>query len=274
MARMTPETNTSELRGFIPRFYHKTLPEEILRLNFSETIANCSKCPMAGSGVEIYRPDLKCCTYYPLVLNYHVGELLSQGEQHQTEMVAEMIRSRQYALPLGLCPPPAYQLQFSFKKAIDFGQEPGLLCPFFSKGKCQIWEFRSSECVSFICESSYGERGRGFWGSLGEYLFAVEMTLAQNVMIEFGFDDVALDEQLNVAKLKHFETEDEVHWQLTDTKWREHWKHWSEDAFGFYLSCAERTREKGTQWIQQNPRLRKLMDQTIQAHRAMVSKDS
>jgi len=65
-----------------PDFFRKEVPAET-----KATCAWCAMCPSSASGAvesvdgvsRLFRPDTKCCTYYPKLPNYLVGAILLFG---------------------------------------------------------------------------------------------------------------------------------------------------------------------------------------------------
>lgn len=232
-----------QLGDHLPKIYQKLLPESFLAQPVSESKAVCANCNMARQGV--YHEDLKCCTYYPFLANFLVGPSV------EDKVVKSLIRKKRFALPLGLVAPVAYQYEFQMKKGTDFGHRKDLLCPFYEKGKCRIWKHRSGECAAFLCESSYGSEGLRFWREVGEFLFDVEMTLSQNVLLELGFDWFEIERQLESVRLRQFQRGDDQRWALSAEDHQGYWAHWAQRESEFYVRAFECAREMGPAWLSQ-----------------------
>lgn len=214
--------------------YKNLLPRELQIDLPKETKVNCESCNMVKRG--IYREALKCCTFYPFLANYLVGEILSS----QNSMILRaFIKERRFNLPIGLCAPPAYQLKHRYTSSADFGRKEDLLCPFMKNGGCQIWQSRSSVCFSFYCESSYGEHGKVFWTELESLFYRIELNLSQMAMIELGFNNKELDKNIAHIKVDIFEPEDEAKWALTSKESQDLWQHHYGDEIQFYIRCYQ-----------------------------------
>src|SRR6218665_3697133 len=85
-------------RDLLPEFFQKGVPVET-----KATCDACAMCPSSAAGTvesvdgvsRLFRPDTKCCTYYPRLPNFLVGALLSDERPE----LAEGRRALQPALP-------------------------------------------------------------------------------------------------------------------------------------------------------------------------------
>src|SRR5262249_15505916 len=153
----------------------------------TETVIECSNClmcdPQKAAPKKPYSPKLKCCTYFPFLPNFSIGELLASGD------AAVRLRWRQAAdrgrvTPAGLLESSESKLRSEILGEEAFGRSTELLCPFFNSASenCTIWNNRPGVCVSFHCRSSYGEAGLEFWSRMNRYLNFFEWSLAKAVL--------------------------------------------------------------------------------------------
>ena len=174
-----------------PHPFRKFLAEFDLPL--VEKKATCDDCRMTKSeGGFAYKPDLKCCTFFPFLSNFQVGAILAESKS-PPEILARLksfIQTDQ-AQPLGVAPDQAYQKKF-IKRGIEaFGTDPELLCPYYDRKntRCGVWNWRGAVCTSFYCESSFGLKGIEFWRELEKYFLMFEKTLSYDALLNLGFDD-------------------------------------------------------------------------------------
>src|SRR3954447_17812429 len=101
-----------------PDFFRKEIPAET-----KATCTSCAMCPSSASGAvesvdgvsRLFRPDTKCCTYYPKLPNYLVGALLSDTRDELGEgrrRVGEKLASRAGVTPQWARPTARYYLLY------------------------------------------------------------------------------------------------------------------------------------------------------------------
>ena len=163
---------------------------EIIGVVRGEPRSKCHACSMCSSGdpmsrnVLRFKPELKCCTYWPVLPNYLVGAALA-GEPldevaQEGRRRLELFISGDLAVPRGLGVPEPYQLTFNAPSK-EFGRDPLLLCPFYSDedgGVCTIWEHRNAVCSTYFCKVDRGVAGFAFWEALRKSLSAIERAVA------------------------------------------------------------------------------------------------
>jgi Fe-S-cluster containining protein len=126
-----------------------------------------------------FRPDLKCCTHFPFLPNFTVGELLLQ---QNPQVLSAM--SAGHVSPLGLAESSEYaQLRDSLGLE-GFGRDERLRCPFLESNACSIWEYRPSVCSSYFCVS---QQGQDFWQKEDSRLRRFEWAMAHLVLWKSGF---------------------------------------------------------------------------------------
>jgi hypothetical protein len=138
-------------------------------------------CRSTGSSGKRFRPDTKCCSFFPYLPNYTVGGILcdtSSEAQIGRATVEARIDARIAVTPLGISPPPTYSLLYAHASAA-FGVSRTLRCPHFVEegGLCGIWRYRNSVCSTYFCQVVRGRVGRAFWQHLQALLGEIESTL-------------------------------------------------------------------------------------------------
>lgn len=149
----------------------------------------------------------RCCDFTPFVPNFLVGEILNSGP---FELIFQLEQGR--LTPLGLVP----------------GQEHSL-CSFFDdrSKQCQVWSMRPSECASYYCVERLGDGA--FYKAQSQWLFELEMSMAQMAMVDLGFSDVEVAQQL----------ENWNRWVHEGVYCHAQWPEWSIDPKDFYRRCSE-----------------------------------
>ena len=155
-----------------------------------ESRATCSACTMLDSGDATapdvpFLPQVKCCTYYPELSNFHVGRVLADRRPEMfgaRRILEERIKARIAVTPLYIAPPPVYQALYTdsaLAGPFAFGRSPALRCPHFVelKGQCGMWPHRNAVCSTFFCKYVRGPRGRAFWRVLQALLVTLEQSI-------------------------------------------------------------------------------------------------
>lgn len=183
----------------LPALYQDLLPAFFQKEAPTETKATCSNCAMSRAsaqaavesvdGVEhLFRPDTKCCTYYPRLPNYLIGALLSDDAPEMAEgrrRIEQKIDSRIGVTPQWVKPPAKFN--HLYKNAHQFfGRASSLRCPYYAleSGGCTIWAYRESVCSTFFCKYVAGQDGRRFWMSLKTYLTLAEYQLSRHALLQ------------------------------------------------------------------------------------------
>lgn len=171
------------MRGMLPPIYRPLVDRFFDKSKIEETRATCDNCAMCHSGdrespvaMEYFRPDTKCCTYFPQLPNYLVGAILadrSPGSEEGRRRVREQIRGRMGATPHYLSRPRKTSLILQHYSA-GFGRAQSLRCPYFDlenpERSCTIWSHRETICMTYYCKYVGGQRGFDFWIALKNYL--------------------------------------------------------------------------------------------------------
>ena len=195
----------------IPKYYHQLFSSELLNFPMIEKRADCSKCSLAegrSPDKRAYLPHLKCCTFHPFKPNYVLGQiLLDKNIPVEVKLRIETkIEELDFAIPIGMLAPLNFQLDFSKRKAGDFGNRADWLCPYYDtqKNNCGVWDYRTSVCTSFHCLSSYGKLGFEFWEKLEDFMSYLEMTLMEEILLELNFTSLQIMDQISFLKPKSY----------------------------------------------------------------------
>lgn len=235
-------------------FLKEYLGQQLGYLNVSETKATCHDClcsKLERGNLPFYQKHLKCCTFHPFLPNYEVGAILSSNIVSESikALIREKIRLREYALPMGIFVPVAYQVKFNNRKPEDFGQREEFLCPYYDRKNqnCGIWHHRGSVCTSYFCASDRGEAGLQFWEMLGDYLHICEMVMAQDCVVSMGLPPECIDGQLEYINCATGTPEELASHSMSEPVFKSHWADWGDDIEEFYLSCSRYRQSVGTE---------------------------
>lgn len=176
------------LRQSLPQIYAALLPAFFDTPAPEEKKATCDDCAMCaprgaapGDEVVYFRPDTKCCTYFPRLPNYLVGAVLRDPEMAEGQRrLRARIAQRVGVTPRWLAPSRKYSLLHEASREASFGRSTALLCPYYEAngGLCTIWKHREADCSTFFCKYTAGADGRFFWRNVDAYLRRVEAKLA------------------------------------------------------------------------------------------------
>ncbi len=190
----------------LPALYKNLLPPVFEREIPAETKATCASCAMCESTARnvvepvdgqrrFFRPDTKCCTYYPKLPNYLVGALLADADpaiEEGRSRVRDKISRRVGVGPQWLRPPARYKILYDNAHRA-FGRSESLLCPYFDKagGSCSIWPFREAVCSTFFCKYVAGADGRKLWMSMKTFLSLAEIQLSRYALLKLHPEYIA-----------------------------------------------------------------------------------
>jgi Fe-S-cluster containining protein len=182
-----------------PGVWRMMMPPGFMKLHVpDEQQATCSHCPK--SSYENFRPDYRCCTYYPRVSNFLLGLAM---ETVQGRRAVDDLLQRGLLLPEGMHGSPRQWLDFTDDVHKDlFGKSQRTLCPMLDPDAkdCRIYAFRNSVCSTFFCFKDHGSTGDFFWDQLQTLVAQLEMRLAQWALQKTGFDlDIYLQSMNELA---------------------------------------------------------------------------
>lgn len=178
----------------LPPLYGHLLPPLFRQLIPAEDLSTCRRCAMCRRPgqpwdpvLRYFRPDVRCCSYYPSLPNYLVGALLADRSPRHDEgrrRVRRLLARPKEATPFGLEAPRARELRYTRLGDEAFGRLRSLRCPYFRMGSndCSIWGFRSGTCATYFCSPARGIHGAAFWEAVHRYLRVLEKALAQHAL--------------------------------------------------------------------------------------------
>lgn len=269
-------------RDLLPPFFARDLPEES-----KATCASCAMCesscqePVAPvDGVSrFFRPDTKCCTYYPRLPNYLVGALLADGDPRMAEgnrRVREKIARRQGVTPQWVKPPAKYNLLYGNAHQA-FGRNAALLCPYFDRdqGNCTIWAYREAVCSTFFCKYVEGADGRKFWMTLKTYLSVVEIQLTRYAALKLCPEYILSGKDKAEAQSQPLTIDDLDDRPLPEREYAKLWQGWAGREIEFYQSCFEIVRALSREEFDKLLGLDGTIEQAVleRLHGAIVSPD-
>ncbi|HEY8078297.1 MAG TPA: hypothetical protein VIF62_29415, partial [Labilithrix sp.] len=232
----------------------------------------CDNCAMCDKGqeahvpMEYFKPDLKCCTYDPLLPNYLVGAIFKDPDPSLDEgrkRLRERIATRMGVTPHRVSPPRKKTLHaISAQGANFFGRSYAIVCPYLEreKGLCTIWRHREAVCSTYYCKYTHGAVGYEHWRALKEFLGYVEYLLSQWAAKEVDPDTI--EPQIKRGELTLEDLEDRPPEDETYAKW------WGDKWVGreeeFYVKTYELVsqlskiefnrivfaRKESTQWLE------------------------
>ena len=184
----------------LPELYRNIFPDLFAQEIPVEEMATCSDCAMchkpgtpATPGIQYFKPDMKCCTYYPKLSNYLVGGILSDPDpllEEGRRRVRERIKCRVAVAPQALYFPKRYRLMHKHGMPQSFGRSSTMICPYYVKegGLCSIWKFRDAACSTYFCKTVAGNEGQKFWKVVRGYLINVEGNLCWYPLYKMNWD--------------------------------------------------------------------------------------
>ena len=178
------ELSNASLHSSVDLFHRWIRDAGVLSLP-SETHATCSSCAMVTNSSVGFRPNLKCCSYQPLLANFQVGSILASTEvasEAQKSIIRQRISDGTAVWHLGIDPLPSLHLLYRQTSEQTFGHSVKLRCPHFVQsdgGTCGIWRHRNSVCFTWYCKHERGALGARFWAALRGLLQAMELESAE-----------------------------------------------------------------------------------------------
>lgn len=235
-----------KFKYIVPSFYGRFFPKTFWSSSLVETKATCQQCIQSP---KKYKEDLKCCTFWPFIPNYVVGQILLSKEakyQEAQQVILNHIQKRHWNLPIGLVAPGDYQMSFKKNKKKVFGQDSDFLCPYYSKknNNCGLWLYRGSVCTSFFCESSYGKSGHEFWHLFENYFSYLEMGLSQEVLVYKDFSPRDVTDQLDFLMVQ-----EKI--KFSAGRYKKIWKHFHGQEKDFYIQAARFVDEMPTSQVKE-----------------------
>ena len=230
-------------RGLLPDFFHQDVPAET-----KATCATCAMCPSSAAekvesvdGVSrLFRPDTKCCTYYPKLPNYLVGALLADERPQLAEgrrRMEDKLASRVGVTPQWVRPSARYNLLYRGSRQF-FGRAASMRCPYYEEqqGGCTIWPYREAVCSTFFCKYVAGADGRKFWMTLKTYLALAEIQLSRYAVLQLLPEYIlAGKDKPDLAEAPTVEDLDDK--PLPPKDYAALWRQWQGREGEFYRAC-------------------------------------
>jgi Fe-S-cluster containining protein len=233
----------------LPDLYRKFFPEFFEELIPVETYATCNDCAMclkpgevAVPGVAYFKPNVKCCSYFPKLPNYLVGGLLADNNPAMDEgrkRIREKIRNRIGITPQAVDVPKKYNVLIKSGGIKSFGKNSSLICPYFvaEGGLCSIWKFRDSMCSTYFCKSVAGKQGLRFWNVLHNYLNQAQDTLSWYALDLLNCDIQSIWDYVNSRQGDELTPEDLDEIPPDEETYRNLWGDWFGREEDFYREC-------------------------------------
>ncbi|MCI0443376.1 hypothetical protein L0244_10875 [bacterium] len=226
-------------RNIFPEFFAQEIPVEEMA-----TCSDCAMCHKPGTpamipGIQYFKPDIKCCTYYPKLPNYLVGGILSDPDPFLEEgrrRVRERIKCRVAVSPQALYFPKRYRLMHKHGMPQSFGRSSTMICPYYVKegGLCSIWKFRDAACSTYFCKTIAGNEGQKFWKVVRGYLLNVEGNLCWYPLYKMNWDMEATWEYFSDLESGTLQPEDLDEAPPPDEIYQKIWGDWVGREEEFY----------------------------------------
>jgi hypothetical protein len=213
-----PDTGSHAL----PPLYNAWIGELLQGPIPAESRATCDHCAMlsdspgsteseaqSSSNDYYFDPNVKCCTYVPILHNFLVGRILTDTDpsaEQGRSTVLKRLNDGVGVTPLGLNKPAVFSLLYDHADAGSFGRARNLRCPHYidDGGRCGVWRHRSSTCATWFCKHVRGSVGFDFWRkSLHPLLQAIEREISRWCLLELNPGEDALRHLITAA----YETE-------------------------------------------------------------------
>ncbi|GGZ75033.1 hypothetical protein [Algibacter mikhailovii] len=231
------------LKAKIPSIYHAISPE-VLDIEIpAETIATCDACNHCRSP-QSPRINTKCCDYHPNLPNFLIGYILTDEDESYElgrHRIRDQIKAQAGVTPYGTVPPvPYYQRRIKesnhFVSSGSHELRESLLCPYYDQGRCTVYKYRNSTCVTFYCSSIGGVAGKSFWNKVKTYLELAETTLSQYAMQQLGWPPAQI--KTYTVGTMDFNVEDKKG-NINKENYGKLWGGWAGREEEFYIKCYE-----------------------------------
>ncbi len=238
---------TFVLMELFPEILRPLVPPFFDRLVRKERDATCDRCAMNREDGMANREGkmlhlgqhLKCCTYFPRIPNFILGDLLADASaelQPGRDIIRRIILDRSCVTPVGCHPSARYDFMYTHLEDDCFGRLEEITCPFLGAGEsgCLIWPFRDRVCRTYFCLFEAGIDGRNFWSALRDYLGHLERMVALYALKEIGFPYWrAWKEETVPSKLSL----EDARGKTSPGRHAEIWGEWSGREEELYLAC-------------------------------------
>src|SRR5581483_3758991 len=246
--------DSPELEAQLPPLYARWLKDILPSPIPAEQHATCSDCAMCAStrsratyNERVFKPDVKCCSFYPSLPNFLVGSILRDGALEQSMATIEArLNAGVGVTPLGIEIPDDYGLIYNQNRSTLFGRSKRMRCPHYinDTGQCGIYQQRNAVCSTFQCKYMRGAAGQRFWKRLLALLTSVEHGLSKWCLARVGIELDVVERLLDRRKTKK-EAQAKISAEEMDLDVGEHYRRslWGSDWFGrerhFYITASD-----------------------------------
>jgi hypothetical protein len=227
--------------------------------------------------MEYFKPDLKCCTYEPLLPNYLVGGVFDDPAPELEDgrrRLREKIAGRAGVTPERVASPrKKHLLAVAASDSGFFGRSYSIVCPYLDSeaGRCTVWRYREAVCSTYYCKFTHGALGFTFWRSLKEYLGYVEFGLARWAAKDI--DPAVTEPNLRRGELTIEDLEDRP---PNDAAYERYWGKWVGREEEFYREAYRRVAKLSRADLDRivhegKPESKKWLDQTMKRYDEALS---
>ncbi len=197
----------SKTNTVLSPLYAKWMDQLLDKQLESEKLADCLDCPMckeqneSNNEVEIqFQTVVKCCTYYPALPNYLVGQILEDNSisSEVIDIISLKIDEYSGVTPLGVSTKSSDVEKYkSISKNRKFGKADGeVRCPYYvdqKSGLCGIRHYRNSVCSTWFCKHNEGLASLYMWDAIRRLLSHIEESLSNWCLLELEVEEDVLD---------------------------------------------------------------------------------
>ncbi len=214
-----------------------------------ERHATCLTCAMCKSPTEgerghtqEFHPDVKCCTYVPMLWNFLIGDVLCDASPDTASGRASVERRLERAIgltPLGLDASQVFKTLYAHLPQA-FGNAPSMRCPHYlveRGGLCGIWKYRNAVCATYFCKHEEAAEGLLLWTRVRNLLETIEERLARYCIHHLLDNPEARAESLPVPYRRNATTSS---FQSNGRAFAV--REWTGEAREFFIDCANLAR--------------------------------
>jgi len=232
-------------QSFLPSLFQEEIPRERYA-----TCSDCAMCPKpdqpTSPNVNYFSPSTKCCTFFPILPNYLIGELLSDSSPDRKEgrsRIQAMIKNKTGVYPHGIFPPADYFARYAHDQEKGFGKQEDLLCPYYIKegGLCGVYNSWNAYCSTYFCKQVAGKDGKAFWDTVKEYFIYAENVLSKHALIALGFTpNIALEKDMEFeVNMMKYQLQKSLDKPFTKPDYSKLWGDWEGKEEDLYKSCYD-----------------------------------
>ena len=246
-----PEVTDSAYTSYLPPLYSRWLGELLKQAIPDETLATCGDCAMCvkGKGQQtVFHPDVKCCSYIPIVPNFLLGRILADEDPAAAKGRETMVKRLETGIsmtPLGVAASPTEDVLYRHvTQNQGFGKQTGIRCPHLMAeggGTCGIYKHRNAVCATYHCKFVRGAVGQDFWSKTRNLLLRVEDLLSRWCVLRLHADPKSLPLLFHAEEAMKADAEKSG--RLSGVMAPEHakkmWGRWHGKEKEFYRECVK-----------------------------------